>query len=605
MRGIMRRNYRIILASSILLLLAALWWLPKLEEEENITDMAGLASLRVETEKGESLTLWRLSSKEEEENAYSLFLPSYAASSGVRWKMGADRRLLLEGEWVRDGGRLIGTEAGRVYSVALYDSESRLLEEGKLTVYQSRSLPTIHLATRSGSMDLVHADQENSEAGYMRVLSEEGTELYAGKFDRLKGRGNTSWDAAKKSYLLELESRAGLLGMDAAKKWVLSANYYDGAYVRNAVGYDLARAAGLSFTPDSRFADLYIDGIYYGLYQLTERVEAGTGRVEIGNGYLLELDYPERAVQEDSVLYLDNAQPVVVHHPGKVTEEGAAFLQDWFSRMQEALYAADYWNAEDEKGIFSYLDQESFAAMYLMEEVLMDLDMGVTSCYLYMEEGEKDLMHSGPVWDLDNTMGRGGYERRDILFANDLNPSTNQMSRWYARLCGNEEFRRQVYLTWQNRLYPALCGAAEEIDGWMALLEPSIRMDQARWPGPRSVFMPDASLEENVDYLKDYLRERTDFLQGCFTGGREETERSMKQRAAGLPELETVESQEVQEEEEEEAPSAPTGLMSMAAQNHGAILAGMALLFLVVLLWLDSQRNAHGVRSTGTHAGRK
>ncbi len=591
-RGIMRLNYRIILAASLLLLLAGLWGLPKLEAERGYeTETVGLADLRVETGRGELLCVW-----EEEENTYSLFLPSYATLDGVQWKMGSDWRLLLGGEWVEDGARLISIEPERTYLAALYNAGGRMLEEGKLTVYQSSGLPAIHVTTRSGSMELVHADKENSENGYMRILSEEGKEVYAGKFDRLKGRGNTSWDAEKKSYLLELETGAGLLGMDPGKRWVLSANYYDGAYVRNAVGYDLARSAGLAFIPDSRFADLYIDGIYYGLYQLTERVETGAGRVEIGNGYLLELDYPERAMLEDFVVYLDNAQPVVIHHPRRVTEEEMAFLEGWFVRMQEALYGANDGKPEGAKEIFSYLDKESFAAMYLMEEVFMDLDMGVTSCYLYMEEDGENLMHSGPVWDLDNTMGRGGYGRRDVLLSDELDLSTNQMGRWYARLCGNEEFREQVYQVWENRLYPALCDVQEEIDGWMRGLGRSIRMDQVRWPGPRSVFMPEAEPEENVNYLKEYLQERTDFLHACFTDRKEETERNMERCAASLPDLEIVENQEFLEQEDEVSP-ASMGLMGIVARSHGAILAGVMLLFLGILFLLDGRRNPHCEKS--------
>ena len=62
---------------------------------------------------------------------------------------------------------------------------------------------------------------------------------------------------------------------------------------------------------------------------------------------------------------------------------------------------------------------------------------GVTSHYMYMNSGKDSVLHAGPVWDLDNTMGRG-FDKRNEFFANCYSLSSNQVSRWYARLCGNE-----------------------------------------------------------------------------------------------------------------------------------------------------------------------
>ena len=62
------------------------------------------------------------------------------------------------------------------------------------------------------------------------------------------------------------------------------------------------------------------------------------------------------------------------------------FLDKWFNDMLGALYADDYVNPVTGKGIFEYLDKESFARMYLIEEIYEDLDMGVTSHYMYKEK---------------------------------------------------------------------------------------------------------------------------------------------------------------------------------------------------------------------------
>ena len=76
-------------------------------------------------------------------------------------------------------------------------------------------------------------------------------------------------------------------------------------------------------------------------------------------------------------------------------------LKSWFLEMEKALYADDYVNPDTGKEIFEYLDLESFARKYLLEEVFLNMDMGVTSHYLYMDESGK--LYEGPPWDLDNT----------------------------------------------------------------------------------------------------------------------------------------------------------------------------------------------------------
>ena len=72
---------------------------------------------------------------------------------------------------------------------------------------------------------------------------------------------------------------------------------------------------------------------YWGLYQLTERIEVNKNRINIDDGYLLEIDYPERAIYEKNVMYLENGQPVVVHNPKKMTDSQYLFLDKWFNDM--------------------------------------------------------------------------------------------------------------------------------------------------------------------------------------------------------------------------------------------------------------------------------
>ena len=78
---------------------------------------------------------------------------------------------------------------------------------------------------------------------------------------------------AKKPYLLKLTRKSDFLGMRPAKKWVFLANAADETNLRNKIVYDFARRLDFGFVPDSRFADVFLNGRYTGLYLITEKVE--------------------------------------------------------------------------------------------------------------------------------------------------------------------------------------------------------------------------------------------------------------------------------------------------------------------------------------------
>ena len=462
-------------------------------------------------------------------------------------------------------------------------TEELKTEDGSMCL--SETVPSVFITTRSGSLSYIEAAKGNSESGFLSVFSENGEQVYYGQIEELKGRGNTSWDAPKKSFNLELSSEASFLGMQAAENWILTANYYDGAYIRNALGFWLADEAGSECSIDSRFVDLYVNGEYRGLYQLMERVKTAAERGGFTKGWLLEMDYPERAVYENSVLYLENGQPVAIHDPKNVSDSRMEMLGDWFAEMKRALYADDYVNPDTGKGIFEYLDLESFARKYLLEEVLLNMDMGVTSHYLYLDESGK--LYEGPLWDLDNALGRGNYNEEELL-ALQGDPARNQMLRWYIRLCGNDIFYEAVQKEWRNNVYPALKEMEEKADGMLEMLEESIRMDQKRWPGSRSMTMPNTDLDYNAAYLKEYISGRTEVLYQAFSENSRETEEQMKKRAAALPEEAEIEPYAEAEETDGEIEEA--GFKETLLAGHGMLSLLLLLAVLGILAAADRRR---------------
>lgn len=435
-------------------------------------------------------------------------IPGSLSLEKISLDMETAEYLLFDGGQLSDGDALSQVELNRVYEAVCSGTDGRGGEnDGKTSIpvifMQGSRLPVIRLTTASGSMEAVNADKGYSEAGFLEVYDADGNMETAVKVERLSGRGNTSWDAAKKSYAVKLEDAENVLGMGAAKRWVLNANYYDGAYIRNQIGFELARESGMRFTPEERFAEVYINDEYAGLYQLMEKIEPGKNRMDIGNGYLLEVDYIERSVEEQYIL-LTNEQPVVIHAPEKNCDLDG--VQQFFD-----AFTADMENGNTAEAM-GRLDVESFAKRFVMEEILQDMDFGYTSQYLYLDL-KNGILHDGPLWNLDNTMGRGIAVEAQDFFVTGYDLNYNNVSRWYAVFYSQPAFRKLVWQEYTEHFRPAMLALTEGgIEAKTAEIEASIAMDQILFPAPRSVFMTDASLEEHTAHLTGYLQDKMNLM---------------------------------------------------------------------------------------------
>lgn len=324
---------------------------------------------------------------------------------------------------------------------------------------QSANVASLHFFSGDPDKDIayVHAVKGNTAPGEVFLFDENFGLLYQGKVDALKGRGNTTWTAAgKKSYQLKLAKKADLLdpqgGSQKAKKWILLANPFDPTLMRNQMIYDFARELGLQNTPEGRPVDFYYDGEYRGSYYLCEKVEIGDGRVEIdelekavekanpdvdldalpevtghnskgynvhyeegitdpddiSGGYLVELD-SVYYTEEKSWFQVFSA----VHASVKSPEYTSAAMIDYISGIVEDFYNYCRHVREgktDGSELASYIDLDSFARYFLVNEWFANNDVWTSSTFMYKPKGD-DLLYAGPVWDCDSSLQIRNEER--------------------------------------------------------------------------------------------------------------------------------------------------------------------------------------------------
>lgn len=387
----------------------------------------------------------------------------------------------------------------------------------------------------------------------------------------MRARGNVSFDiAAKKSYLIESENKVNLMSMGEAEKWVLISNYFDQTALRNYLTTQLAMKMGLEYTPEMEFIDLYVDGDYRGMYLLSEKVEVDPERVnvrdleaeneekngnvmikkypwqtadmkgfraaspaDISGGYLVEFELDERWGAEVSGFVMDSGQCVVIQSPKHATVGETNYISGIFQNLEDALLEPDTDRYLD------YIDLESFANKYLIEELTKNIDANKSSQYFYKyDDSISTKIFAGPIWDYDKGWGNGGKLDKDLdlkdpegLYANR---AIYEHSIWYE-MCSKETFYDYVKQKYCHQVVPLLNDILDgEIEIWKEQIYDSVMMDWARWDEERQgddrideqKFVSD--YEEAYQILIDFIVQRRDFLLSEWSDSKEKTDAEAK-----------------------------------------------------------------------------
>jgi len=489
---------------------------------------------------------------------YYFFLPSGCGPDDVEvgTRNGITLRRDGEEETARrtfsDGQRLSGIACDTGYLLGCHD-ENNYVYELPVVFMAGKNVHSVFITTRSGSIDAVLQDKEHKEKGSMVITDPSGSVAYAGDLTHIKGRGNGSWISHKKPFNIKLAQDADLLGMGVSRKWCLINQESDLSCIRNKLAYDLAKDAGLEFTPDSTFADLWIDGDYFGLYLLTDRISISPASVDIYNlekateevnlealstypmatdtviknykrlpmnlqfyripndpeditgGYLLELDkfyFQDKASRFNT----ENIWDYTLKSPEYLSEAQMRYLHGFITDMEEAIHG------HGKKHYSEYLDVPSWASMCVFQELMVNGDFMGSSQYFYKDvdtaEGPS-LLHAAPVWDMDRILGAGGSP----IPANVLLMPNKTLVK---RLAEDPAFMASVKKTYCEVFQPlASVYLEEKIDAYGEQIAASAGMNFTRW---KTVLPEDCEnpLYEGIGEIKGFLSERIALLDDLW-----------------------------------------------------------------------------------------
>ncbi|MCR5132103.1 MAG: CotH kinase family protein [Prevotella sp.] len=282
----------------------------------------------------------------------------------------------------------------------------------------------------------------------------------------IRGRGNSSWLwYDKKPYRIKLDQKHKLLGLAKAKSWVLLANYRDVTDLMNTFVFQMGEWMGLPFTNHTRYVELFLNGDYKGIYQLTEQVQQGSNRVNISDdgGILLSLDVDdgpgEDPYAEDNFYSQVYRMPAAVKYPDDeyFTDNTVDSVKAEFAILEQAIKDKDY------ERVKTLLDIPSFIKYLQIQEFIYNVELSAPrSIYLHKDGDGKWFM--GPLWDFD-----AGY---DFEWSNMMTGHTF-FSNYKETVMGSNPYKRNGNYNYVPQFFTDLFGCSEFVqaykDQWAAV----------------------------------------------------------------------------------------------------------------------------------------
>jgi hypothetical protein len=365
-------------------------------------------------------------------------------------------------------------------------------------------------------MRIIHGGGINTPRGRANV--------YDGRIG-IEVRGQSSQRFPKKQFGFETVDADGdnrnvsLLGLPEENDWILYAAYNDATLMRNVVAYRAARLMG-RYASRTRYVEVVLNGRYWGVYVLMEKLKLDRARVPEPagrDGFLIEYTTAGKIDPGDGFFRTPVTRtPIVFDDPGRddLSRAQAGDIARRVARFERALYARSF--RHPTRGWRAHADEAAMVDYVLLYEYLRNYDAFSASTFIHL--GPRDRLSMGPAWDFDLAMG---------------NPVTPLPARgcslcdrrWVSRLYRDGAFVRAMERRWRElrrERFPARLRQGIARD--RAALRPAAVRNLRRWPvvgeTPLPSGLPDAALarvhRREADALRTWLTVRAGWLTAAL-----------------------------------------------------------------------------------------
>lgn len=319
----------------------------------------------------------------------------------------------------------------------------------------SGTLPVLHIET-ANRQEITSKDYYLQGTYYLDPMGAADIEAIGTKDSPLtleiKGRGNWTWTGFdKKPYRLKLTEKAALMGMNKSKHFALLAHADDNkGFMRNTIGFYFSEQIGMAWTPKAKPVELVLNGDYKGLYFLTETIRVDKDRVNIveqednetdseniTGGWLVEIDN-YRDDPQIRFMEGDTGEEMAITYktPEELSSAQEQFLRAEMERIDRLVYGDK--NSDE---LWQYVDMDSLAKFYIVQEITDNYESFHGSCYLYRDMGEGQKWMFGPVWDFGSAFN---YDKEQYLYE-----GREWHNHWIPEMCKFPKFMDRVKEIWQ------------------------------------------------------------------------------------------------------------------------------------------------------------
>lgn len=393
----------------------------------------------------------------------------------------------------------------------------------------------LNAATYSGTLPVLYIQTENKEpitskdfylnaTYYLDAIGLEDYESIGSASAPLtmeiKGRGNYSWTGFdKKPYRIKLADKQPLLGMKKSKHFALLAHADDSndrkGFMRNAVGFELSKMIGMTYTPDARPLEVVLNGDYIGLYFLTEHIRVDKDRVniveqedeetdneKITGGWLVEIDNydddPHITIKEGG----KTTMWITYKTPEVLSPQQEQYLTEQMKLIDNLVYGDK--NSDE---LWNYLDMDALAKFYIVQELTDNYESFHGSCYLHKEMGENEKWYFGPVWDFGSSFNR---DKSQYMYQGDV-----WHNHWIPEICKFPAFMNRVKEIWNEFYNGDYNNIYNFIDTHENLIAQAAVKDKERW----SQYHGSQTIGTYIERTTNVLRKNAEWLNDQWKEG--------------------------------------------------------------------------------------
>ena len=254
------------------------------------------------------------------------------------------------------------------------------------------------------------------------------------EYDGLIGieiRGNTSQMFPKKSFNVETRLSDGsnnnvsLLGLPAENDWVLHGPYSDKSLMRNALAYSIGNAMSDRWHPRTKYAEVFINGEYRGVYLLVEKIKIDKNRVDIAKlkpednsgdeltgGYIISIDRDQEGSWNSPFMGRTGSVDVPFSYIDPsyqdLTPQQRYYIKSHIIEFEYALHGSNF--KDPGLGYRAYIDVESFIDYFIITELSRNLDGYRVSVYFHKDKDSKGgKLVMSPFWDFNICFGNANF----------------------------------------------------------------------------------------------------------------------------------------------------------------------------------------------------